>query len=587
MTYRILYLLFFLPLVTFSQSSFEGDWIECSINNTGSRKIYLLNKPYKDNNREIEDWFSELYPNSENQSIKVWLKTEEYNKEILVKYIIDLVEFNLISNKCCVKESIVYDKNGKSFENTRINEYKELWGNIVPNSHLSLVYENVQNLIKKIQSVNIVKETFSTNDRTKISSIINFPLNRSYPFPKIKNKEELKFHFDEVFDKNLIDAIANSKQEDWDYIRNNEIMFKDGDIWINLNARVIYVPYETEKETKIFNDLVLKQKKLIHPSINEFERPENLFIIDSTKFKIDLVSSSDERIYRLSIWNKNALMNKEPYLVINDGVYVPTDYTIQFTYNNYHYDYFDGGPLNMTKTISLYLDSNEIFMRDVVSLMYNEIENELSLIEEDIKYTNALNESNNLLNESIQFISHNELKKALNSLMKASEVCESNSRIQPMIESVRKQISFVDSMRNYSSELYHNLKNEFNRISNDTLISKSLKEEKKSYYNNYNTYLNIYKSKYDSILVAFKLKNFSFDETFQKWDLSDEIILNNILKTSDYISRISDFQHIIEKSICLEEKKVLKLLNQSLSPDNLLEEVNKFSEVLKMDCSKK
>ena len=100
MTYRILYLLFFLPLVTFSQSSFEGDWIECSINNTGSRKIYLLNKPYKDNNREIEDWFSELYPNSENQSIKVWLKTEEYNKEILVKYIIDLVEFNLISNKC-------------------------------------------------------------------------------------------------------------------------------------------------------------------------------------------------------------------------------------------------------------------------------------------------------------------------------------------------------------------------------------------------------------------------------------------------------------------------------------------------------
>jgi integrase len=80
MKYRILYFLFFLPLIVFSQASLEGDWLECTNSKDGNRKFYLLNKPYKDDNREIEDWFSELYPNSENESIKIWLKVEEFNK---------------------------------------------------------------------------------------------------------------------------------------------------------------------------------------------------------------------------------------------------------------------------------------------------------------------------------------------------------------------------------------------------------------------------------------------------------------------------------------------------------------------------
>lgn len=585
----LVFLISFVPFYFFSQDSYDGEWIECEVSKDGLMKYFILDHPLKEDNRDAEDWYSDLYPNSNHESIKIWAKLEGYDKKgILKEYTILLFKINLITNKYSVEQSVIYDKTGNILSKKKSNEYDETWETIIPNTMMSSIYDEVKSLIKQIQSVKLIKDAFSSNDKAKICSHFNFPLAREYPLPKIETKEQLRIQFDELLDKSFIDAISNSEYKDWDVFKGKGlIMFLNGELWIDFNGKIKYLTYQSEKEKKHFEEIVTRQKKLIHPSINQFEKPENVFLIDTSKFRIDLVSSSDGNIYRLSAWNKSTLMNKEPLLIIDSGTFIPEEYTIRFTHDKYYYDYYTGGRYeSFDKSLSLYLDSNELFDKSIVDFTSTELENEMKLIEDENILNQKLFQSNKLIDESIQFINQNKLKNSLSLLKQASNIYPSNKRIQPILDSVNKQISFVDSMRNYRKNLLVQLENKYNSIFSDTLISNSLKNEKKSYFNNYLMYMHSFKSKYDSLFIVFKLNQISFDNNIHLWDISDVNSVKNILTISNYLNSISDFQRIIEKGLCLEEKKILKLLNLSLSADNLLLEINNFKDFLKLSCNK-
>ncbi|WP_228446281.1 hypothetical protein [Chryseobacterium sp. 18068] len=63
----------------------------------------------------------------------------------------------------------------------------------------------------KVANINYVIDLFKQKNIEDISQNVNFPLRREYPIPEIKNREQFKQHFTEVFDEVLINNIANSK----------------------------------------------------------------------------------------------------------------------------------------------------------------------------------------------------------------------------------------------------------------------------------------------------------------------------------------------------------------------------------------
>lgn len=104
----------------------------------------------------------------------------------------------------------------------------------------------------KIESINNVIELFKSNNFDKISDIISFPLERQYPIPSIKNKNEFNKRFSEVFDKILIDKITNLKIEQWSEVGWRGIMLDNGVLWMaNSDGIITAVNYQSDFEKKL------------------------------------------------------------------------------------------------------------------------------------------------------------------------------------------------------------------------------------------------------------------------------------------------------------------------------------------------
>ncbi|NJR76578.1 MAG: hypothetical protein HC773_29510 [Scytonema sp. CRU_2_7] len=120
----------------------------------------------------------------------------------------------------------------------------------------------------KVKSINNVIELFKLNNVDKISDIISFPLSRQYPIPCIKNKIEFNKRFSEVFDKILIEKIANSKIEQWAEVGWRGIMLDDGVVWMaNSDGVITAVNYQSDFEKKLKADLIAKDKENLHASL--------------------------------------------------------------------------------------------------------------------------------------------------------------------------------------------------------------------------------------------------------------------------------------------------------------------------------
>jgi hypothetical protein len=169
----------------------------------------------------------------------------------------------------------------------------------------------------KVASIRKVIDLFKLNDIEKISNIIRFPLCRQYPIPSIKDKKEFTKRFNEVFDKILIEKIANSKIEQWTEIGWRGIMLDDGVLWMaNSDGIITAVNYQSDLEKKLWDDLIAEEKENLFISLKNFEKPIFKIKTRTSLIRIDQLTNN---YYRYASWKIGEEQSSKPDIIIDNG----------------------------------------------------------------------------------------------------------------------------------------------------------------------------------------------------------------------------------------------------------------------------
>ncbi|MFX4235680.1 hypothetical protein ACOL3F_07015 [Aliarcobacter butzleri] len=204
----------------------------------------------------------------------------------------------------------------------------------------SFLFAN-SNELKQSQTENIQKiiKAFQENDIEYISNnVIKYPLKRQYPIPSIKNQEELKKRFSEVFDDKLIEEIKNSKIEDWSEMGWRGIMLNQGTLWLNFDEIIIAINYQSDFEKRLREDLIRKEKEQLDSSLKEFIEPTYKIKTKNFLIRIDKI---DDSKYRYSSWKIGKSESSKPDLVLLNGEieYSGTIGYQYFIFKNRNYTY--------------------------------------------------------------------------------------------------------------------------------------------------------------------------------------------------------------------------------------------------------
>jgi curved DNA-binding protein CbpA len=180
----------------------------------------------------------------------------------------------------------------------------------------------------------LIVSAFKKQDRNAISALIYYPLNRKYPIPSINNEEELISRFDEVFDENLIQLIANSDlNKDWDRIGSRGVMLFNGLVWQD-SGKIIAINYQSVAEKAITKNIIENQKQSIHPSLRDYKQP--ILEWNTARFHIR-IDDIGEYKYRYSAWRIGKKTSDEPDLILFNGKQV-----FEGSGGNHHYTFTAG-----------------------------------------------------------------------------------------------------------------------------------------------------------------------------------------------------------------------------------------------------
>jgi hypothetical protein len=177
-----------------------------------------------------------------------------------------------------------------------------------------------QNTLEHEEIVSIKKliELFKKVDVEGISNKISYPLNRDYPIPSIRNKEEFIQRFHEVFDQKLIDNIAQSDISQWTEVGWRGIMLDNGVVWMSFQPGFISaINYQSKREKNIQAELIRKDKEQLHATLRNFKSP--VYKIQTEKFLIRIDELS-ENSYRYVSWKAGADEAILPDLVLKNGI---------------------------------------------------------------------------------------------------------------------------------------------------------------------------------------------------------------------------------------------------------------------------
>ena len=191
----------------------------------------------------------------------------------------------------------------------------------------------------KADSIKKVIALFKKRDIDKIAEKIAFPLHREYPIPDIKNKDEFKQRFTEVFDEVLIDKIVNSTMEQWSEMGWRGIMLDNGILWMGNSDGVIpAVNYQSDFEKKLRQDLIEKDKQSVHASLQSFKEPIYKIKTKNYLIRIDELNNSG---YRYASWKIGKKESSKPDIVLENGVWEfqgsAENHVIVFTNGDYVY----------------------------------------------------------------------------------------------------------------------------------------------------------------------------------------------------------------------------------------------------------
>lgn len=172
-------------------------------------------------------------------------------------------------------------------------------------------------------------------DKEAIAKRIKFPFKRDYPIPSVKDKADFVKRYNQIFDKVLIEKITKSDPgKDWSEVGWRGIMLNRGDMWIDIDGRIISINNQSEEELKLKNSLIAKQKKSVNSSLSNFKEP--VAILETSKFRIRIDDLGNDN-YRYASWSIKQEMTENPDLVIEKGVFVADG-----TGGNHYFDFKKG-----------------------------------------------------------------------------------------------------------------------------------------------------------------------------------------------------------------------------------------------------
>jgi len=178
---------------------------------------------------------------------------------------------------------------------------------------MGFVFMPFANETVKYALVNNLKMAFATGDAERIANYIEYPLKRSEPLYSIKDKRELLIKFNQIFDVNAMNEIANSSiQKEWSMMGYKGIMFKNGLVWLNNEGKIIRWGYITDIE----KTMLQSDKHRLHSSVQEYVK--NILSINTQKWHIRIDKITDLS-YRYAAWENNKLLSQKPDVVFYDG----------------------------------------------------------------------------------------------------------------------------------------------------------------------------------------------------------------------------------------------------------------------------
>lgn len=155
----------------------------------------------------------------------------------------------------------------------------------------------------------------------KLGNKIDYPLNRAYPIPPIKNKQEFVKRYKEVFDDDLVKKIISSKPStDWNDVGWRGIMLLNGELWLDTDGKLIAVNHQSKLEAKEQARLINIEKSKLYPSLANFTQPVLILETAQYRIRIDDLGNND---YRYASWPLKSKMSDKPKLVLSNGRYDP------------------------------------------------------------------------------------------------------------------------------------------------------------------------------------------------------------------------------------------------------------------------
>lgn len=156
-----------------------------------------------------------------------------------------------------------------------------------------------------------------TDNREALSKHVEYPLHQPFKIPSIKDEAEFVSRFDEVFDEELMAAIANSSiEDDWGAVGWRGIMFGSGQVWLTYEGNLRGVNHTTKKTLALKEESFAAERKRLHPSLHQFIYPILEWKTKNYTIRIDEVQDHD---YRYTSWSIDKKLSDEPDLVLYDG----------------------------------------------------------------------------------------------------------------------------------------------------------------------------------------------------------------------------------------------------------------------------
>lgn len=155
------------------------------------------------------------------------------------------------------------------------------------------------------------------NDKDAIAKRTLYPLNRQHPLPEVVNKQDFLIRYEEIFDANFRNMIANSDpSKDWEEVGSRGIMFDNGKLWVDFNGQLFAVNYQSETEKEKISISLTEKNKHLHPSIRVFEKA--ILEMETKSFKIRIDDLGDYK-YRYTAWTTDKKESDKPFLVLQEG----------------------------------------------------------------------------------------------------------------------------------------------------------------------------------------------------------------------------------------------------------------------------